>query len=153
MDHLDENTAKRIYQELLDQIGSAYFDADFASFHRVVHVPHRFATEGKEHIVETTEHLHRSFDCFREYLAGLGVTDFVRTCTGAAFLGPDKIVGSHISDLISNGTRTREPYEVWSTMRRIDDRWQVVASQNALADTAWQAITFAQGHPTQKSTA
>ncbi len=111
----------------------------------MVHVPHRFSTEGKDFVVETVEEMERSFHHFREYLSGLGVTDFVRTCTGAAFLGTEKIMGAHISDLIRNAQRTREPYEVWSSLELIDGDWKVVASQNAIADTSWQAITFSQG--------
>ncbi|MEJ6403592.1 hypothetical protein [Yoonia sp. 2307UL14-13] len=145
MDQLTESAAKDIYQGLLEKIGASYFDNDFASFRQMVHVPHHFSTEGKYFVIDTTEDLETSFHHFREYLAGLGVTDFIRTCTGAAFLGEDKIMGAHVSDLIRNGARTREPYEVWSSLDLIDGRWKVTGSQNALSDTSWQAITFSHG--------
>jgi len=144
LDESSEAAATAIYQRLLDQIGETYFANDFAGFARFVHVPHRFITESEEKLIETPTQLQTGFDKFRDYLTGVGITNFIRKCSGAMFLSPDRIIGSHMTEMISQGTRIREPYEVWSTLERIAGRWMVISSRNAISDISWQAIAMGQ---------
>lgn len=150
MDRLDDATAQRIYQDLLDKISASYFDADFAYFRQAIHTPHTFATDGKNHVVKDEKELRQSFDKFCRYLKGAGITNFIRTCQSAAFVATDKIVGEHVSHMIRKDTWTREPYEVRSVLHRIDGAWMVVSSENALPDSSWQAIAF-RHHTTDKT--
>ena len=144
-DLICEKEAHRIYQDLLDRICDAYFSDDFAAFKTLIHTPHVYRTETTEQRIETVEQMEQAFACFRDYLLGVGVTDFLRNCIGATALTPTKILGGHITDLLSNGTRLRDPYEVWATVELIDGAWRVTGSQNAVADTSWQSHAFRQG--------
>ncbi|WP_342078563.1 hypothetical protein [Yoonia sp. SS1-5] len=139
----DDAEAKRIYQELLDKIGQSYFDADFAYFRDVIHVPHTLHSQGQTVHVDTDEDLRAGFNKFRSYLAGIGVTEFIRTCEDAMFLNEQQIIGEHTSHLLRNGVWSREPYNVRSMLRRTDGRWQVCSSENALPDSAWQIMAMA----------
>ncbi|WP_341365388.1 hypothetical protein [Yoonia sp. BS5-3] len=141
-----EETAKQIYQGALDRIGKAYFDNDFAAFQAEVYVPHHYTTqEGTEHVIANYAQLREAFDCFRDYFIGLGVTDFVRTCTGAMYLSETKIIGGHDTEVLQSGTRIRDPYSVMSIMELIDGVWQVCSSENALPDNSWQVMSFRHG--------
>ncbi|MEO1640205.1 MAG: hypothetical protein AAFU41_13280 [Pseudomonadota bacterium] len=140
-----EEEACAIYQDLLDRICDAYFSDDFASFQTAIHVPHQYKTEDGEHRIETYEQMHEAFKAFRDYLIGVGVTNFVRRCTGALALSEAKLIGSHETDLLQNGVRLREPYEVWATLELVEGQWKVVSSENAVKDTCWQSFAFQHG--------
>ena len=142
---VDEKGAKQVYQDLLDKICYAYFENDFDAFQDAMHMPHHYRTETDAQQIDTADQLLRAFHCFRDYFVGLGVTDFIRTCTGAALLGPDKIAASHMTELLCNGTRLRQPYEVWAIVKKVDGIWKVASSENAISDTSWQAHAFRQG--------
>ena len=142
---ITEVQAKQIYQDLLDRICDAYFDNDFEAFKAALHVPHSYATEGEERQIQTYDQMREAFDCFRDYLTGVGVTHFIRTCTGAMQLGHDKIIGGHMTETLRDGTRLRQPYEVWATLQMIHGKWMVISSENAISDTSWQALAFRQG--------
>ena len=142
---LTEEKASEIYQDLLDRICDAYFVGDFPAFKTAIHTPHTYSTEEKQHRIENDAQMEQAFNCFRDYLQGMGVTDFIRECTGAAFLAPNRIIGGHKSELLRNGTRLREPYTVWATLELLDGVWKVTSSEIAIADTAWQSVAFRQG--------
>ncbi len=142
---MTETEATEIYQDLLDRICDAYFSGDFSAFKAAIQVPHVYKTEGQEQHIESYEQMQQAFDCFCDYLQGVGVTDFIRTCTGAMELGPNRILGGHTTELLRNGARLREPYTVWATLELIDGNWMVTSSENAISDTAWQSLAFRQG--------
>jgi hypothetical protein len=142
---VDEKDAKQIYQNLLDKICYAYFENDFDAFQDSLHVPHHYRTESDAQQIDNIDQLRRVFHCFRDYFLGLRVTDFIRTCTGTALLGPNEFSASHMTELVRNGTRLRQPYEVWAIVKRIDGIWKVASSENAISDTSWQAHAFRQG--------
>lgn len=143
---INEEMARQIYQDSLDQIGKAYFDNDFDAFKAKIHVPHQYATQdGTQHVITNHTQMRDAFDCFRDYMFGLGVTHFVRNCTGAMALCETKIIGGHQSEFLQNGTRIRDPYDVMSIMELIDGTWQVTSSENALPDNAWQVMSFRHG--------
>lgn len=142
---ITEEMAVEIYQHLLDKICAAYFENDFDAFQNALHVPHRYSTKGNEQLITTCAQMKEAFDAFRGYLKGLGVTDFIRICTGAAVLTPTKIIASHTTEFLRNGNRLRDPYEVWATLEFIEGTWRVTSSENAINDTSWQAMAFRQG--------
>ena len=142
---ITEEMAVEIYQQLLDQICTAYFENDFDAFQAAIHVPHRYSTKENELQITTCAQMREAFDAFRGYLKGLGVTDFIRICTGAAVLGPTKIIAGHTTEFLRHGNRLHEPYEVWATLEFIDGTWKVTSSENAITDTSWQAMAFRQG--------
>ena len=144
-DLISEEKAAEIYQQLLDDIQAAYFANDFAHYRQMIHAPHTYSTKGGTLRIADYDQLLLSFQAFGEYLQGLGVTEFRRKCLGAAVLSADKFIGSHSTEFLRDGTSLREPYEVWATVERIDGRWVVTGSENAIEDTSWQAHAFRQG--------
>ena len=60
-------------------------------------------------------------------------------------LANSKIIGGHMTEILRDGTRLRQPYEVWATLELINGAWMVTSSENAIADTSWQALAFRQG--------
>jgi hypothetical protein len=142
---LTEDSAFVIYQGLLDEISDAYFAGDLDAYLHVVHVPHEYSTDSAAHCINDASQMEAVFDSFRGYLEGIGVTDYLRSCTGAAPISNTKILGGHTTELLRNGARLRDPYEVWSTLELIDGVWKMTGSQNAISDTSWQAHAFRQG--------
>lgn len=144
-DRLTEDKAIEIYQTMLDDIRRSYSERDFSIYHGHLHIPQVCSTFDGTEQIDTVEQLQETFHCVCDYLTGLGVTEFHRVCTSAVVFGPDKIIGTHTTTLISNGKNLREPYEVWVTMERIEGQWKVVSSENAISGTSWQAYAFRQG--------
>lgn len=143
---INEELAKQIYQTSLDRICDAYFSNDFDAFLAHMHVPHSYTTQdGTQHTITNQIQMREAFDCFRQYLTGLGITHFIRECTGAMFLCETKIIGGHVSEFLQNGTRVREPYDVMAVLELIDGAWGVVSSENALPNTSWQSQAFRHG--------
>ena len=140
-----DDEAKQIYQDLLDRIAQAYFENDFAYYVSIIGLPHRFTTGEKTHILETSEELHSSFNSFREYMIGIGITNFVRVCSDAFATPNGELIGTHTTHMIANGIRQGGPYLVQSALEWRNDRWVVIASNNALLETDWQARTLTLG--------
>lgn len=143
---ITEKMARQIYQDSLDQIAKAYFDNDFDVFKEKIHVPHKYATQdGTQHVITNYTQMRAAFHCFRNYLLGVGVTHFVRNCTGAMALSETRIIGGHLSEFLQDGTRIRAPYDVMAILELIDGTWKVISSENGLPDNAWQTMSFRQG--------
>lgn len=130
---------------MLDDIRRSYAERDFSIYNHHLHVPQVCSTFGGTEQIDTPEQLQETFNCVCDYLTSLGVTEFKRTCTSAVVFGPNKIIGSHITELIGQGGPLREPYEVWVTLEYLDGRWKVTSSENAVSGTSWQAYAFRQG--------
>lgn len=144
-DQVTEDEAVAIYETMLDDIRRSYSERDFSIYNYHLHVPQVCSTFDGTEQIDTREQLQETFNCICDYLTGLGVTEFKRTCTSAVVFGPNKIIGSHTTELIGNGVPLRDPYEVWVTMEFLEDRWKVVSSENAVSGTSWQAYAFRQG--------
>ncbi|MDP5085396.1 MAG: hypothetical protein NWQ23_08240 [Yoonia sp.] len=144
-DSVTEDHAVAIYQAMLDDIRRSYAERDFSIYNHHLHVPQVCSTFGGTEQIDTPEQLQETFNCVCDYLTSLGVTEFKRTCTSAVVFGPNKIIGSHITELIGQGGPLREPYEVWVTLEYLDGRWKVTSSENAVSGTSWQAYAFRQG--------
>lgn len=140
-----EIEAVKLYQQMLDDIGAAYLARDFDSFCQMLYTPHRFTTKNGTYVVHDQDGLRRVFDSFRQYMVSQNLTDFVRTCTYAKFTGDDSIEGSHKSHLVRNSCWIQEPYRVTSTLRNIDDRWQVCSSINEVEQHSWPSRAVRKG--------
>jgi hypothetical protein len=104
---------------LLDKICHPYFENDFGALQDAKHVPHPYSKETNAKQIDTADQLLRASYCFCDYFVGLSVTAFIRTCTDAALLRPDKIAASHMTDPLRNGTRLRQPYMIWAIKKKL----------------------------------
>lgn len=142
---ITEEMAVQIYQKMLDQICAAYFGDDFDAYTGAIAVPLYYSTKDNAYEIHNIAQMKEAFVAYRDYLIGLGVTDFIRICNGAAVLSPTKIIGTHTSELLRHGTRLRDPYEAWITLEVVDGTWKVTHSDTSITDTSWQAVAFRQG--------
>jgi hypothetical protein len=127
----NSDLAREIYQELLDQIGTAIRERDRSEYIRHFCLPHRVQTFDSSLVVETEETLGTYFDRMIERLASLGVPELTRYCTVAEFKDSDTIQGFHHTKLINRDLMIVEDYTALSVLKRVADRWKVSESQYA----------------------
>ena len=115
--------ARDIYQEHLETVSRAIWTRDYARIAEMMHYPHQISTPRRSAIVETPEQLMLDAQAFRENLAGLAATAYHRVCRAAAFDGPDRIVGRHITYVLRGGTYVTDPYMSDMRLVRRDGAW------------------------------
>lgn len=128
----DTETARQIYQDLLDRIARAYETDDFEDYARMIRIPHHISSYGPPVQLDTKADLRALFDNVRTHFANLEVTDYVRTCLSARFVKDDEIIGMHETRILIKTRTLEEPYPVQSRLRFHDDAWWVCESDNAL---------------------
>ena len=60
---------------------------------------------------------------FRDNLAALGVTAFLRICEEAAMLKPDTLAGVHTTYALRGATPVIEPFRTRLRLERVDGQW------------------------------
>ena len=140
--------AEEIADELLYKTGRALLSGAFDAFHACFGLPHVIETENSRRVLKTPDDLCRVFDEVRRYYESEGVVDLVRTVVDARFLDADTIGSTHVARLLQeNGTALRNPYPVYSIIRRhghLD--WKVMSSVYAILDcTKHNAALMSEG--------
>lgn len=132
-DKLPSNdVAMEIYQDFLHQITRAYMARDFEAYAQLIRVPHDLGSFGPRLEVRNRKELKVLFDSICDHLTSESNGEYVRTCLTAEFVNPNKIVGVHETRLVSGGVIKDGPYPVKGIMRRIEGKWWVCGSDNAI---------------------
>ncbi len=129
----DSQRAKEIYQQLLDEIGTAIVDKDGSRYASHFSFPHKLQTFDTVVVIEDSETLERYFYKLVDRMIRLSVPELVRYCTIAEFVDPDTIRGCHQTRLINHDLILVEDYMALSTLTFFDGVWKVSASQYAEA--------------------
>lgn len=131
-----DDHARQIYQQLLDDIGSAIVAQDKARYISYFLLPHRLETFEKSVDITDAAMLGTYFDKMVERLLSIGVSELTRHCTLAKFVDDTTIRGYHQSKLINKALVIVEDYTALSTLIRVGPLWKVSASQYAEAQPA-----------------
>lgn len=130
----NDDKAKEIYQDLLDDISASYVDNDFAAFATYLNVPHSTQTFKKSYEINTIDDLRALFDGMCKRFEGFGVTNYIRVCVAAEFKSDTEIVGTHVTYVTRGGENLQEPYPVLSHLLFDGSLWRVRQSENAVDD-------------------
>ena len=129
--------ALQVMQSWLDEAGNATLVGDWDTYRACVVLPFHLITEKATMVVDTEDVLRRGFDEFRQNLAIMRVTDYIRLGESAAEIGPDLIAGRYVTHLMSNAHRIVPPFRSHVTLRRQGNRWCAASIVNALSNTQW----------------
>ena len=128
-----DSEAEAIYQVHLDSATASLLRGDFDTFQHLVSIPHHMTTETVVIVVKSLSEMKDLFDQFSQMYANAGLTDFIRTVREAKFVGPDEIIGTHISHQIRNGQRILPPYPNRARLvRGSDGAWRETHCANAI---------------------
>lgn len=141
-----DTEAKDIVEQLLDVTGRALLSGDFKAFAWVFNANHDIKTVSEHITVQDEDDLLRLFNHMHKYFKTARVTEIIRICEAAEFVTPTKITSTHVSHLISDGTRLRAPYPVLLTNEFINGRWMVTCGQYDLPTNCSQARALRMGH-------
>lgn len=142
--------AMDVSEALLEVTGDALLSGDFDAFASVFHVPQTMVTMAGSIYMETVDDMRRAFDDMHSHFMAIGVTDIVRKCVSAEYKSPTRIESTHVSDLLHNGKRLKEPYPVFSTLEKIDGQWKVISGEYALEPTNGQALALARADTSRR---
>lgn len=127
-------SAKEIYQHLLDDIGRAILEQDKDRYIGHFLLPHRLQTFERSLEITSTDVLGQYFDTLLQHIAERGVLELTRHCTLAQYVDAQTIRGYHETKLINQDMVIVEDYIALSTLTYSDARWRVSASQYAERD-------------------
>jgi hypothetical protein len=131
----DRPEPRALAEQFLRRTGAALDSGDFDAFAACFALPQQMDTFAGRRLLETRDDLSAVFDAVRAHFARSGVTDLVRRCVHAAWIGPDEIEGMHETRLLAGTQLLQAPFPVLTRMRRIDGVWKIVASGYAISDS------------------
>jgi hypothetical protein len=123
--------AMEIHNDLLDRTRAAYMAGDFDAFHACFALPFSIETFEGQRFVETREQHRAVFDGVSAMLRDMGVIDMYRRTVEAAFIAPDKIDTTFLSQYILPGYKVSEEIVGNSILEWIDGAWKVRNSRYA----------------------
>lgn len=124
--------AVTIYQTHIDDLSDALLRRDTQAFMARMSHPHLMVTE--DCIVKTSsaDAAHSNLFEFFTTFNAQNVTDFIRLCSAAHFVTPTRIEGTHVSHMLSGGTRICQPYSNRIRLECINGVWLETAASNAI---------------------
>lgn len=131
----DDGLAEDIAEELLYRTGRAMKEGNFDAFFECFEIPQIMETLDGAKLVTTRDGMRDIFLQVYRYYQANGVVDLVRTVVSARFLDEETIGSTHVSSLLkANGEPFRNPYPVYSVVKRIGGQWKVVSNSSAILD-------------------
>lgn len=128
--------AEEIADDLLYRTGQAMSSGNGDQFSECFSVPHMMETPEGARVLASEDAIRSVYDCVRSYYDLNGVTEVVRTVLSAEFLGPDLVGAMYVTRLIQEGqTPFRNPYPMYSILRRLDGAWRVTTCSYAILDS------------------
>lgn len=132
-----DRDAMAIYQDHVDRASAATLAADYAAFSACISFPWRVRTVNLDLCIEDDEEHRRNFRQFVDVLKTDNVTGLHRLVKTAWFVTPDVIEGTHISHMMHNGTRLRDPYyNRIRLVRHPEHGWRETDCTNAVVNKA-----------------
>ena len=126
---------RQIADFLLQETGMASQTGDFSRFQICFHLPNAVETMDGKRVIRSALEMRNLFERVRAYHQQHGVTDVVRRIVTAQFQDAATIHAIHESRLLSGAIQVHDVYQCFSELRRFDDRWKIVSSQYAIADS------------------
>ncbi|MCF2872518.1 hypothetical protein L0664_15690 [Octadecabacter sp. G9-8] len=129
---VDPTDPVALYQAHIDVLSDALLRADAETFISRMSYPNVMVCDGGTTVIKDGAHERAILAEYFETLRMQRVTAFIRLCTEAEFITPDRIEGTHISHMMSSGHRLNKPYPNRLRLERINGHWLETASANAL---------------------
>jgi hypothetical protein len=142
------NSAKDIYQQVVDTLSDALMQYDFAPFSGLVAFPHIMQTLSTTFVMADQTELRVCFDSFALTLKAQSVTDYIRVVDFADFTSDDRIVGQHTSYILGGDHYIVQPYSSRLMLDRENGIWRVSRAVNAIINVTWPIfLPVMQDHP------
>jgi hypothetical protein len=142
------NSAKDIYQQVVDTLSDALMQYDFAPFSRLVAFPHITQTLSTTIVMADQTKLRICFDSFVMALKAQSVTNHIRVVDFADFTSDDRIVGQHTSYILGGDHYIVQPYSSRLMLDRENGIWRVSRAVNAIINVTWPIfLPVMQDHP------
>lgn len=126
--------AKDVSEFMLEVTRAAYFNGDEEAFVSRFLLPQELGTFDGNRMIRTRKELADLYHGMRANFQMRGVTDLVRVCISAHFDGPDTVLATHVSYLMSGRKLLVEPFPTNGVLRRINGRWMISNAQYAPQD-------------------
>ncbi len=107
---------------------------DFEAFAACFDLPTTTQTFEGERTFATTGELRAMFDEVCRAYARMGNPQRIRHCVEARLRDPETIESTHETRELKHGTFLRQPYPVFSVLKKIDGAWRIKSSQYALTE-------------------
>jgi len=132
-----QEAAKRIYQEVLDQLSDAVMVYNPAALIDNVHFPFRMSTLGRDFVIESQHDWLKCAVEFRNSLRALGVNHYIRLVTEADFLSENYIEGRHVTHTLRDAKSVIPSYENRAILTRVNGQWKVSQLDSAMENSRW----------------
>ncbi len=128
--------AEDIADDLLYRTGQAMHHGNQQRFSGCFAWPQIVETSDGVRVFETEEEFRTVFAGVKRYYTENNVTDVVRTVVSAEFLGRDTVGAMYVTRLMRPGQALfRDPYPMYSILRRNAGLWKIVSSAYAILDS------------------
>lgn len=129
-------SASAIYQANLDAVSDALLRGDIKGMADGLAMPNSVLTEDSAMIVRSIDEQVIIATEFREYLLGLGMDGYVRTCIAAHFLRgrSDMIVGMHETRITKRGVLLKPAYLNRMTLIHSGNRWKGILIESDISN-------------------
>ena len=128
--------AEIVAEDLLYQTGKAVLTENDDLFLSCVHLPYSLETSTGARLITSRSEIICVLDDLRNYMKREGYVDFARTVVEAEFIDSDTIGSTHVSLMTTaSGKAKRNPYPVYSIIRRFGRNWKMVSSLYAILDS------------------
>jgi hypothetical protein len=142
------NSAKDIYQQVVDTLSDALMQYDFAPFSRLVAFPRITQTLSTTIVMADQTKLRICFDSFAMALKTQSVTNHIRGADFAEITSNDRIIGQHTSYILGGDHYIVQPYPNRPTLDRENDISRVSRAVNAIINVTWPIfLPVIQDHP------
>ena len=124
--------AVSIYQAHIDALSDTFLRRDHHAFSGRMSFPHTMILDDQAVVTPDAE---TSFHNLTEYamtFQSQRVTEFIRLCSGAHFVTPTRMEGTHVSHMLSGATRLSAPYANRLRLELINGVWLETAASNAI---------------------
>lgn len=140
---MNDESAQRIYQAHLDDMGTAIAARDFVAYQTFFRFPHRFETMTEGVYIETPEDLRDFFDTLCAQLDQHEMPNMDRICKAASFSNARTINGYHQTRLVRHDAIVADSFAALCKLERHGDRWLLSHSQFAEGQAAMPTTVLA----------
>jgi len=142
-----DKEAMEIAKAMLEQTGKAMMEGDFDTFVTFISLPHVIQTFEGSHQLKSRADVSVIFEGLQQNFADRRVTDMVRRCIAARFVGPMTIEATHETRLLSGNQIISGPYPSFAILRCVENEWKIGHSQYAVNNDGDQSdALLGKGH-------
>lgn len=138
----DLTEASTAYQSLIDAMSDANFRQDFDAWIDLFAMPHQIHYNAVDHVVTAPDDLVPFFDALCASMTDLGVDQFIRRTTFAAFITDDRLLGYHDTTMIKDGAICFGPVKSRMIFVHTDAGWKCSSVTNALSNSGFPGGAF-----------